>query len=160
MHGCTVIGENCRIGEGTVIGAFPLALEIVEGRRRRKEVKGKVVIEDNVDIGCNCVINLGMEGDTIIREGVFIGHLSSIGHDAEIGRNTVISAHVCVLGHVKIGEWCYVAPQSVIRNRVKIGNYAMIGMASNVQHDIPDGVIAYGNPCKIVRLNPWRPIES
>lgn len=75
------IGKNVMTQEGTVLGAFPLKLEEKDGRRLRMECKGKLIIEDNVDIGANCVLNLGWMGDTIIREGVFIGHLSSIGHD-------------------------------------------------------------------------------
>ncbi len=152
-----VIGENVRIGEGTQLGAYPLNQVVVDGRRVRTEVKGRLIIEDDVDIGCNCVLNLGVDGDTIIREGVFIGHLSSIGHDAEIGRHSMISAHVCVLGRVKIGEWCYIAPQTVIKNRVKIGKYTMVGMGSVVTKDLPNSVVAYGSPCKIIRENTWRP---
>lgn len=149
-----------KIGEGTIVGALPLNLKMVDGKRRRTPIMGRLIIEDNVDVGCNCVLNLGVDGDTIIRKGVFIGHLSSIGHDAEIGRHTVISAHVCVLGRVKIGEYCYIGPQSVIRNRVKIGDRTRIGMGSNVTKDIPSGVIAHGNPCRVIRDNPWRPDDG
>ncbi len=152
-----VIGEDCWVGEGTVLGAIPLNLKIVEGRRARAKVKGRLIIEDNVTIDCNCVLNLGVDGDTVIREGVFIGHLSSIGHDAEIGRHTVVSVHVSVLGRVKIGEWCYIAPQTVIRNRIKIGDYTLIGMGSVVTKDMPSSVIAYGNPCRVIKENVWRP---
>lgn len=134
-----------------------MKLEITGGKRGRQEIKGRLVIEDNVDVGANCVLNLGWEGDTIIREGVFIGHLSSIGHDAIIGKHTSISAHVCICGHVEIGEWCYIAPQTVIKPYVKIGDFTMIGMGSVVTRDIPKGVIAFGSPCEVQRENLWRP---
>ena len=153
------MGKNTRVGEGTVLGAYPLHLEIKNGRRRRRKCDGDLVIEDNVNIGANCVLNFGAEKDTIIREGVFIGHLSSVGHDSEIGRHTVISAHVCVCGCVKIGEWCYIAPQTVIKPHVTIGDYTMIGLGSVVVNDISSGVIAYGSPCKVIRENKWRPQE-
>ena len=152
-----IIGKNVKIQGGTVLGALPLKVDIEDGRRHRVECKGKLIIEDNVDIGANCVLNFGCEGDTIIRENVFIGHLSSIGHDAEIGANTIISLHVGVLGHVKIGEWCYIAPMTVIKPGVKIGGNTMIGMGSIVTEDIPSGVVAYGSPCKVVRKNTWIP---
>ena len=155
-----IIGKNFRQDIGTVLGALPLKLEIVGGRRGRLEAKGRLVIEDNVDIGANCVLNLGWEGDTIIREGVFIGHLSSIGHDAVIGKHTSISAHVCICGHVEVGEWCYIAPQTVVKPYVKIGDFTMIGMGSVVTRDIPKGVIAFGSPCEVVRENLWRPDQD
>lgn len=151
------IGKSVKIQEGTILGAFPLKLEVKDGRRHRLECKGDLIIEDNADIGANCVLNFGWAGDTIIREGVSIGHLSSIGHDAEIGEHTVISLHVCINGHVKVGKWCYIAPQTVIKPYVEIGDYTMIGMGSVVDKNIPSGVIAYGSPCKVVRENKWRP---
>ena len=155
-----IIGKNVRIQKGTVLDAFPLKVDIEDGRRHRVECNGKIIIEDNVDIGANCVLNFGWEGDTIVREGAFIGHLSSIGHDAEIGAHSIISLHVCISGHVKVGKWCYIAPQTVIKPYIKIGDYSMIGMGSVVTEDIPSGVIAYGSPCKVVRENKWRPPPS
>jgi len=151
------VGRNVRIGEGTVLGAFPLIFNRETGERVRPEINAGLIIEDNVDIGANCVLNLGEEKDTIVREGVMIGHLSSIGHDSDIGRNTGISLHVCISGCVEVGEWCYIAPQTVVKPYVKIGDYTMIGMGSVVTKDIPSGVIAYGSPCKVVRENTWRP---
>ena len=151
------IGRNVRIGEGTVLGALPLIFDKETGKRVRPEIKAGLIIEDNVDIGANCVLNLGEERDTIVREGVMIGHLSSIGHDSDIGRNTGISLHVCISGCVEVGEWCYIAPQTVVKPYVKIGDYTMIGMGSVVTKDIPSGVIAYGSPCKVIKENMWRP---
>ena len=151
------IGKNVRIGGGTQLGALPLIFDRETGARIRPEIKAGLTIEDNVDIGDNCVLNLGEEKDTVVREGVMVGHLSSIGHDSDIGRNTGISLHVCISGCVDVGEWSYIAPQTVVKPYVKIGSYTMIGMGSVVTRDIPDGVVAYGSPCKVIRDNPWRP---
>ena len=151
------IGKNVRIGAGTVLGALPLIFNRETGARVRPKIKAGLIIEDDVDIGCNCVLNLGEENDTIIRKGTMIGHLSSIGHDADIGRNVGISVHVCISGCVEVGEWSYIAPQSVVKPYVKIGSYTMIGMGSVVDKDIPSSVVAYGTPCKAIRENTWRP---
>jgi UDP-3-O-[3-hydroxymyristoyl] glucosamine N-acyltransferase len=151
------IGKNVRIGEGTVLGALPLIFNKETGARVRPEIKAGLIIEDDVDIGANCVLNLGEETDTIVRRGSMIGHLSSIGHDADIGRYVGISVHVCISGCVKVGKWSYIAPQTVVKPYVKIGEYTMIGMGSVVNKDIPSGVIAYGTPCKVIRRNTWRP---
>ena len=159
-HTHTDLGDNIRIGPGSTLGVEPLHIKVVDGNHRRGTSKGRLILGDHVDIGSLCVLSRGVEGNTIIHPHVFIGHLSSIGHDAEIGENTVISAHVCVLGHVKIGKWCYIGPQTVIRNRKTIGDYSVIGEASNVTKDIPSSVIAYGNPCRVIRENTWRPDSS
>lgn len=152
------IGKNVRVGEGTVLGALPIIFDKETGARVRPEIRAGLIIEDNVDIGCNCVLNLGEKRDTIVRKGTMIGHLSSIGHDSDIGEYVGISVHVCISGCVEVGEWSYVAPQTVVRPYVKIGKFSMIGMGSVVDKDIPDGVVAYGNPCKVIRENSWRPI--
>ncbi len=151
------MGKNVTIGEGTVLNAMSLMLEIVGGKRVRSKILYGVVIEDDVEIGANSVINCGVNRDTIIRYNSFIGHLSMIGHDCDIGRHTVVATNVSVCGHVEIGEWCYIATGTIIRPRVKIGSYSMIGLGSIVTKDIPEGVIAFGNPCKVVRENKWRP---
>ncbi len=151
------LGKNVTFDDGVVFSPRPMMLEIKNGQRYRVDVKAGIIIEDDVSIGANTVINFGVEKDTIIHKGVFIGHLSSVGHDSEIGEHTVVSLHVCILGQVKIGKWCYIGPQSVIKPRVTIGDYTMIGMGSVVTKDIPSGVIAYGSPCRVIRKNEWRP---
>lgn len=151
------IGKNVLIQEGTVLGALPLIFDRVTGERRRPDINGGLIIEEGTDIGANCVLNLGEVRDTIVKKNAMIGHLTSIGHDAIIGENAGISAHVCVCGFAEVGKWCYVAPQTVIHPYRKIGDFTMIGMMSNVTKDIPSGVIAYGNPCKVIRKNEWRP---
>jgi len=156
------MGKNVRIGKGTVIGALPLMLEFVQGKsyRKRTPLCGEILIEDDVDIGANCVIVRGVDGPTTIKSHAWINHVSHVGHDAIIGERTVLGNGVIVLGKVTIGSDSYIAAGSIIRPRVKIGSRTMIGMGSVVTKDIPDGVIAYGNPCRVVRPNEWHPPES
>jgi len=154
-----VLGKNVTFDAGVVFSPRPMMLKIENGQRYRVDVKAGVVVEDDVSIGANSVVNFGVEKDTVIRKGAFLGHFSNIGHDSEIGEHTVLSSFVCVCGHVKIGKWCYIAPQTVIKPKVTIGDYVMIGMGSVVDKDILSGVIAYGSPAKIIRKNEWRPPE-
>ncbi len=147
------LGNNVRIGKGTVVGELPLNLEPDGPWMKRKPVNAGVLIGDNVDIGANTVICYGSVEDTIIEEHAWIGHHCLIGHDAKIGAGSIICSGVKILGHVKIGKRCYVAPGSVIRNRMKIGENTIIGLGSLVTKDIPDNVIAYGHPCVVVGKN-------
>jgi len=149
--------EGVRIGANTVVGAYPLMLEFKGRQRVRQEFTGEVVIEDDVDIGANCVIVGGVVGSTIIRRGVFIAHGSIIGHDCDIGEGTVISTNVTLNGHVEVGTYSFIASNTVIPPKIKIGSLTMIGMGSVVTKDVPDKVIAYGSPCRVIRDNLWRP---
>lgn len=153
------IGKGVFLDDGIIFTSKPMMLKVENGQRRRVEAKARIVIEDNVNIGANSVINLGVKNDTVIKKGVFIGHLATIGHDSVIGEHTIVGAQACVLGEVVIGKWCFIASQSVIKPGVKIGDRTMIGMGSVVTRDIRGGVIAYGSPAKIIRKNLWRPDE-
>lgn len=148
-----VIGENVKIGKGTVVGELPLNLEQEGPWKKRKAVNAGIVIGDDVDIGANSVICYGCEEDTLIEEHCWIGHQCLIGHDAKIGKGSIICSGVSILGHVEIGEYCYIAPRSVIRNRMRVGKNTVIGLGSVVTTNIPESVVAYGAPCKVVRKN-------
>lgn len=142
-----VIGQNCRIGPHAVIGSLGLAVkEGDDGSFKRVETKGTVILEDNVDIGALTVIHRGVEGDTVIGQGSFIGPFCNIGHDTKIGRNCLIINGTVVCGHVTIGDHTRINPSSVIRNRVKIGRDVVVGIGSLVLDDVPNGVTVVGRP--------------
>jgi len=147
------IGANVRIGNGTIVGALPLNLEPDDPWKKRKPVNAGIVIGDYVDIGANTVICHGCEEDTLIEEHSWIGHSCLIGHDAKIRRGSIIASCVSILGHAEVGENSYIAPNSVVRNSVKIGENTIIGLGSVVLEDVPSNVVAYGNPCRVIRRN-------
>lgn len=78
---------------------------------------------------------------------------ATIGHNTVIGEYAVVSPGAVVSGNVTIGEGTYIGTGAIIRDEVKIGRNSIIGMGSLVTKDIPDGVVAYGAPCQIIREN-------
>lgn len=88
-----------------------------------------------------------------IGNNVLIQALSTMGHGVMIGDNSIISSFDFIGGGTIIGSNTYIAPHCCLRNGIKIGSNSIIGMGSVVTKDIPDGVVAYGNPCKVVRSN-------
>ena len=88
-----------------------------------------------------------------IGENVYIQPSGGIGHDAYIGDNSVISAGVRVAGHTKIGRNVYIGLMVPIRDRVSIGEGSIVSMGSVVQRDIPENVIAMGNPARVIKPN-------
>ncbi len=139
-------GRNVRVEPGAIIGTLPTVLdkhEIVN------PIHG-VELGDNVWVGSNTVIMLGLENATKIGNNVKIGALCNIGHDVVIEDDTTIINGVHIAGHAHIGKKSYIGMGANIKQRVRIGKGTLIGMGSNVTKDIPDNVIAYGNPCKPV----------
>jgi sugar O-acyltransferase (sialic acid O-acetyltransferase NeuD family) len=100
-------------------------------------VSAGVTIANRCLVGTNTAINLN----------------SIIGHDVQVGSDSSISSQVNIGGGVCIGNSTYLGMGSLIREGLKIGDNSVVGMGSIVFSDIPDGVIAVGNPARIVKKN-------
>lgn len=85
--------------------------------------------------------------------GVTLKRSSSIGHHSQLGDFVNVNPGAVLSGYVEVGEGTEIGSGAVVSNNVKIGRSCLIGAGSVVTKDIPDGVIAYGNPCKVVREN-------
>lgn len=98
------------------------------------------IVQSSAIIGNHCIINTG----------------ASVGHDVLIHDFVHIASHATITGGVEIGEGTWIGAGSVVRQGVKIGKNCMIGAGSVVVKDIPDGMTAYGNPCRIQHENNYK----
>lgn len=137
------IGKGLVIKHGAIIGGRST------GHSFYAELKG-LEIGDYVEVGQNSVIMLGLENVTKIGNKVIIGSQCTIGHDCILEDNVMVSSHSMLGGHVFMGKNSVVALGVIVRNRIRIGRGSFIGMGSNVVKDIPENVIAYGNPCRVI----------
>lgn len=152
------IGKNVRINAGTVIGGDGFGYhKDIDGNPILFPHIGGVIIEDNVDIGSNTSIDRGALADTIIRKGAKIDNLVHIAHNVIIGENAYIIANAMIGGSSSIGENSFIAPSASIKDQLKIGKDVLVGMASSVLKNIPDGEIWTGVPAqpfeKVKELN-------
>jgi len=119
------------------------------------------IIHDGLDIsymsklGRGLLINsnVSIAAHTTIWNFVSINRHVSIGHHTTIGDYCSINPGVNIAGNVTIGEGTTIGMGANILNTVKIGKNCIIGAGSVVTKDIPDNVIAYGSPCKIIKDN-------
>src|SRR5690606_27911293 len=139
IYSDTVIGKNCTIHAGTVIGSDGFGFAPQEdGTYKTIPQLGKVIIEDNVAIGANTVIDCAtFFGDaTLAREGVKLDNLIQIAHNVEIGKNTVIAAQTGISGSTKVGENCMLAGQVGIAGHLVIANNTSLGAQAGVSKSI------------------------
>ncbi|MFC2060264.1 LpxD N-terminal domain-containing protein [Chloroflexota bacterium] len=150
----TRIGKRVIIHPGAVIGLEGFGFERNEnGQLESFPQIGRVIIEDDVQIGANVCIALGALGDTIIGAGTKIDNLTHISHNDRIGKCCQVNALVVICGSVTIGDYSQVAPHAVVREGVHIGHHVLVGMGSVVTKDIDDNLVVTGVPAKILREN-------
>ena len=134
--GC-VIGKQVTIHAGTVIGGdgFGFAPQD-DGSYKKIPQIGNVVIEDNVEIGCNTTIDRATVGSTIIRAGTKLDNLIQIAHNVEIGNNTAIAAQAGVSGSTKVGGNVMIGGQAGLVGHLQIADGARINAQSGVTKSI------------------------
>jgi len=140
------LGDRVIVHSGTVIGAdgFGFARD---GQRYVKIPQiGRVVIEDDVEIGANVAIDRATLGETRIGRGTKIDNLVQIGHNVRIGEDTVIVGQVGISGSSRIGSRVTLAGQVGVVDHVEIGDDTIVGAQAGVTKDIPPGSMMWGSP--------------
>ena len=156
INDCVVIGKNVCIGAHCSIGFDGFGFGKDEsGAYERFPHIGRVIIDDDVEIGSNVCIDRGALSDTIIGKGTKIDNLVHIAHNVRIGKNCHIVALTCIGGSVTVEDNVYIGIGPSIRNQIKIGEGATIGMGAVVVKDVKRGVTVIGNPAHVYE-NIWK----
>jgi UDP-3-O-[3-hydroxymyristoyl] glucosamine N-acyltransferase len=145
-----VIEKGVNIEANSCIGAQALVAPrefILFGKKKLDESKGPAIIKEEAHIGpLNSIFLAHKEGsNTIIGKNVITGGNITIGHDVIIGEQSMIYANSMIAGYVKIGKRCRIGPSAVIRNRITIGDEAIVSMGSVVTRDVPPKKRVTGN---------------
>jgi len=148
LHG-TKIGKNVTIYPGTVIGSDGFGYERdADGVLVKFPHLGGVRIEDDVEIGANTCVDRGTLGDTWIKTGAKVDNFVHVAHNVVVGRHAVVIAHAMVGGSTVIGDYAWIAPSAVLRDQLKIGERALVGLGAVVVKDVPDGETVMGAPAR------------
>lgn len=143
----TIIGKNCTIHSGTIIGSDGFGFAPSEdGSYTKVPQIGNVIIEDDVEIGSCTTVDRATLGSTIIRKGVKLDNQIQIAHNVEIGEHTVIASQSGVAGSTKIGKYCVIGGQVGIVGHITIGDRVKIQAQSGVGKNIKDGEVIQGSP--------------
>ena len=145
------IDKNVIIHSGAVIGSDGFGYAKEKGIHHKIPQMGKVIIEDDVEIGANVTIDRATLGATRIGKGTKIDNLVQIGHNVVIGENCIIVAQVGISGSTKIGNNVVLGGQVGLAGHIKIGNNVMIGAQSGVTKDIPDNTTVFGCPAREIK---------
>ena len=150
------IGRNCSIGAGSVITDALIGDRVIihpgckigqdgfgfvldpAGQRKVPQI-GRVIIQDDVEIGAGTTIDRGAIRDTVIGEGTKIDNLVQVGHNVSIGRHCIVVAQTGISGSATLEDFVVLGARVGVNNNVTIGEGAQIAAVSVVHGDVPPG---------------------
>lgn len=150
-----VIGNNVIIQAGTVIGSDAFYYNSKKDREvwyKKMESCGRVVIEDDVEIGANCTIDRGVTHDTLIGRGTKMDNLIHIGHDTATGKNCLFAGQVGIAGAAAIGNGVILWGQVGVSKTLTIGDNAVVYAQSGVPYSLEGGKVYFGSPAEDASL--------
>lgn len=154
-----IIGDNVIIQANSVIGADAYYFKKRPDYYDKLESCGRVVIEDDVEIGALCSIDSGVSGDTRIGKGTKFDNHVQVGHDSTIGKNCLIGAQCAIAGVTVIEDDVILWSRVAINKDLIIGKGAVVLATSAVDKSLEGGKEYFGTPAVEARIK-WREMAA
>ncbi|GGF83899.1 UDP-3-O-acylglucosamine N-acyltransferase [Azorhizobium oxalatiphilum] len=146
----TLLGNRVIIHAGARLGQDGFGYQPGAAHLKVPQI-GRVVVQDDVEIGANTAIDRGALRDTVIGEGTKIDNLVQIAHNVVIGRHCIIVSQTGISGSTTLEDYVVLGGQVGVVGHCTIGTGSQIAASSNVKGDVPPGVRWGGSPAKPVR---------
>ena len=140
------VGKRSRVQPGAIIGSDGYGYAYKDGRHIRIPQVGKVVLEDDVDIGANTTIDRARFDKTVVGAGTKIDNLVQIGHKVRIGKGCLIVSQAGISGSTKLGNFCILGGQVGLVGHIELGDGAKVGAQSGINHDLKPNEYVRGTP--------------
>ncbi len=146
-----LLGARVAIYPGARIGQDGFGFAVTDAGFLTVPQLGRVIIEDDVEIGANTTIDRGSAQDTVIGAGSRLDNLVQIGHNVRIGRNCILVAQSGISGSTELGDFVVAGGQAGLTGHLRIGRKARIGAQAGVMSDVAEGADVVGSPAQPVR---------
>ncbi len=154
-----VIGNNVIIHSGAVIGADAYYFQRRPEGYKKLETCGRVILEDNVEVGAMTTIDKGVSGDTYISFGTKFDNHVQVGHDTYIGRNCLIGAFCAIAGVTRIEDDVILWASVLVNKDLVIGKGAIVLAGSGTEKSLEGGKTYWGIPAIEARKK-WREVAA
>ncbi|HHU83350.1 MAG TPA: UDP-3-O-(3-hydroxymyristoyl)glucosamine N-acyltransferase [Firmicutes bacterium] len=148
IKGSTLLGKRVIIHAGAVIGSDGFGYVPDQGRHFKIPQTGRVIIEDDVEIGANVTVDRATTGATLIKRGTKIDNLVQVGHNVEIGQDNLVVAQTGIAGSARLEDRVTLAGQAGIKDHVTVGADTVIAARGMVIGDVPPGAFYSGQPAR------------
>jgi UDP-3-O-[3-hydroxymyristoyl] glucosamine N-acyltransferase len=146
-----LIGDRVIVHRGCKIGQDGFGYVLAERAQRKMPQVGRVIIQDDVEIGAGTTVDRGAIRDTVIGEGSKIDNLVQVGHNVSIGRHCIVVAQTGISGSATIEDFVVLGARVGLNNNVTIGEGAQIAGVSVVHGNVPPGARWGGVPAKPIK---------
>lgn len=153
IHAGAILREGTRVGDrvvlqpGVVLGGDGFGVvPDAEGRPVAMAQRGRVVLEDDVEIGANTTVDRATLDETRIRRGAKIDNQVQIAHNCDVGEDVLIAAQSGLSGNTIVGDRAILMARCGTTGHLKIGEGAFLAANTAVHHDVPPGARLYGAP--------------
>jgi UDP-3-O-[3-hydroxymyristoyl] glucosamine N-acyltransferase len=149
-----LVGDRCTIHAGSRIGQD--GFSYVSGAAGHFKIPqlGRVILQDDVEIGANVAIDRGALADTVVGEGTKVDNLVQIGHNNRIGRRCIVVAQVGISGSCEVGDFAVLGGQVGVADHLKIGSGTFVAAKAGVTRSLEAGKIYAGYPAHPIEQ--WR----
>lgn len=154
----TVIGRRVVIHGGTVIGSDGFGYVPADGRQHKIPQVGRVVVEDDVEIGANVTVDRATLGETRIGRGSKIDNLVQIAHNVTVGEDNILVAQVGISGSTRLGDRVTIAGQTGVAGHIAIGDGVTVTARAGVTKSVEGAGVYSGFP--LMEHRRWRKVHA
>lgn len=144
----SLVGDRVIIHSGTVVGSDGFGYATSEGKHHKILQVGRVVVEDDVEIGANVTIDRATLGETRIGRGTKIDNLVQVAHNVRIGEGCILVSQVGISGSTKLGKYVVLGGQVGLVGHIELGDGAQVGAQSGVARNVEPGKTVFGSPAR------------
>ena len=148
-HCC--LGHRVILHPGVRIGQDGFGFALTAAGHEKVPQLGRVIVEDDVEIGANSTIDRGAGPDTVIGAGTKIDNLVQIAHNVKLGRGCIVVSQVGISGSTEIGDFVMIGGQAGLTGHLEVGSGSRIAAQSGVMRNVEAGATIGGSPAKPMR---------